>query len=162
MKRIIVIVLLILVLASCKKNSTASVIFNDTSGIVGNWKWIQTLNYYLPYCDSNPMTPIYASYQKMVSFNADQSFVVTKNNVLIDSGTFKHGHGTYTMPGLPVKVFIYDSILYYHNGIHNKDSVDYYKISTDTLCFSIGLRGLLGSGNPITWKKSNFNRKIYS
>ena len=153
MKNVLMIALLILMLGSCKKSTTGTVFPTDTSGIVGNWKWIQTINYYLPYSDSNPLTPKYTGYQKIVSFNADQSFVVTKNNVLIDSGTFKHGHGTYTMTGLPVKVFIYDSILYYHHGIHNKDSVDYYKISTDTLCFSIGLRGALGVGNPETWKK---------
>ena len=144
------IALLILMLGSCKKNTTGTLSTKDTSGIVGNWKWIETYSDGAP-SNSNPLTPKYTGYQKLLRFNPDNSFQLTKNNVIIDSGTYIHGHGVYT--NLSNKTFIYDSIIYHHNSILNKDSVDYYIFYNDTLCFNPGLSGKIAGGGSDWWKK---------
>ena len=152
MKNVLMIALLILMLGSCKKNTTVTLSTKDTSGIVGNWKWIETNNYYLPPSDSNPLTPKYTGYQEIVSFNADHIYIITKSNTLIDSGTYTHGHNEF-VDTLFNQKYIYDSILYYHKGIPIKDKIDFYQIFTDTLYFDVGFRGIIGTVTTKTWKK---------
>ena len=156
MKNVLMIALLILMLGSCKKSSTNTVSTKDTSGIVGNWKWIETYYGMMP-SDSNPMTSQNAGYQELFSFNADSSYRLTKNNIIIDSGTYTHGHIEYTIN--PNIKLVYDSILYFHKGILIKGGVDYYKIYSDTLSVAPGLiRRLMPSytapsGGSVYWKK---------
>jgi len=141
--------LVILTLASCKKSTNNTVSTKDTSGIVGNWKWIETQFDYGP-SDSNPLRPQYAGYQKILSFNSDHNYILTKNNVIIDSGTYTHGHANYVDSFFNER-FIYDSILYYHKGIRSSN-IDYYKIYSDTLLFDPGIIHILGGGT-VYWKK---------
>ena len=147
MKTNFIILAIVLCLVSCKKNTSDSNTVN--SGIVGNWRWIETVFGYAP-SDSNPLTPKFAGYQESLTFNADHSFRLTKNNVIIDSGTYTYGSGTYSYSS-DVN-FMYDSILYYHKGILVKDSIGYYTISSDTLNFNPALVGLLGTGG-VLWKR---------
>ena len=149
MKSSLIIALVILTLASCKKSSTNTVSTKDTSGIVGNWKWIAS-DFDAAPSDSNPLTPKYAGYQKILSFNTDNSYILTKNNVIIDSGTYTHGHANYVDSFFNER-FIYDSILYYHKGVRSRD-IDYYRIYADTLLFDPSMIHILGASTTF-WKK---------
>ncbi len=149
MKNILILALVILTIASCKKSTKTTSSPTDTSSIVGNWKWIETQFGYGP-SDSNPLRPQYAGYQKVLSLTTDHSFILKKDNVIIDSGTYTHGHANYVDSFFNER-FIYDSILYYHKGIKSSN-IDYYKIYNDTLLFDPGIIHILGAAS-VFWKK---------
>jgi hypothetical protein len=68
----------------------------------------------------------------MLVFNANHTWFKTQNDIRTDSGTFSLGHGSYT-PYSGAETAIYDSIVYYKNGIYKNGWQDYYIIFHDTL-----------------------------
>jgi hypothetical protein len=62
---------------------------------------------------------------------------------------FSTGHGSYT-PYTGAFTFIYDSIVYYRNGISEKNTQDYYNIFNDTLEFCWGYAGYATKSDSTT------------
>ena len=135
----VLIVLLTLITFSCKKDT----INNPTQDITGQWQWIFSYTVQL-----NPLTPQNTGIQEVIKFNSNNTWLKIQNNVDIDSGTFTKGHGSY-IPYLGAHTFIYDSIVYYRNGISEKGTQDYYKIFNDTLEFCAGFAGYSTKSDPI-------------
>jgi len=132
MKRKLVLALLIFsFFYSCKKES----IEISSANIVGRWQWIRTFKV-IPLSATNPATPQNTGINELLVFNSNNTWYKTENTVLVDSGTYSLGHGTYINPC--GSVFDYDSICYYQNKIKIKNGVDYYEIDHDTLVFSAG------------------------
>ena len=141
---IVLIVLLLSMISSCKK--TTEPVPNNTKDISGQWKWIYS---WLdgPMSDSNPRTPQNTGVQEIIVFKDNHTWLKTQNNIHIDSGTFSTGHGSFT-PYTGAYVYIYDSIVYYRNGISEKGTQDYYEISNDTLMFCGCFAGLYAKSDP--------------
>jgi hypothetical protein len=126
---ILSIILLLLMTYSCKKDL---IIF--PMDIAGQWEWIKTYKVYL-LSDSNPLTPQNTGIQEILVFNDNHTWFNTQNKIKTDSGTYTLGHGSYT-PYIGAYTFIYDSIVYYQDGIQINGGWDYYSIYNDTLVFS--------------------------
>ena len=134
----LVLFFVLLVSNSCKKDP----VIEPTQDITGQWEWISSW-YDGPMSDSNPKTPQNTGIQEMIQFNSNYTWLKIQNNIHIDSGTYSTGHGSY-LPYIGAYHFIYDSIVYYRNGISEKGKQDYYKIVNDTLQFSPGFAGIYG------------------
>ena len=132
------ILVFILWFSGCKKEEM--ILPKDISG---TWDWIFTYKAY-PLSDTNPLTPQNTGIKEIIVFNSDMSWTNTQNNIVIDSGTYSLGHGSRTSyPG--AQTYVYDSIVYYRNGIQINGGFDYYIIFNDTLEFSPGFSGRLFS-----------------
>jgi hypothetical protein len=125
---ILSIIISLLMTSSCKKDQ---IVF--PMDIAGQWEWIKTYKVYL-LSDSNPLTPQNTGIQEILVFNDNQTWFNSQNNIKTDSGTFTLGHGSYT-PYIGAYMFIYDSIVYYRDGIQINGGWDYYSIYNDTLAF---------------------------
>jgi len=124
---------------SCKKDP----IINPAKDLTGKWEWIFTYKA-LPLSDSNPLTPENTGVKEILIFNADRTWQKNQNDVCVDFGTYTLGHGSHAAyPG--AHLFIYDSIVYYRDGIKVIGGQDYYEIFDDTLQFSPGFGGRLSS-----------------
>ena len=135
-------VVLLYLISSCKKD----VINNPAKDITGHWKWIYSfLDNNLS--DSNPKTPQNTGIEEMLVFNSNHAWYKTQNNIKMDSGTYLLGHGTY-IPYVSSYAYIYDSIVYYRNGIFQKGSQDYYDIFNDTLEFCGCFAGISAKSDP--------------
>jgi hypothetical protein len=131
LKVLSVVLISLFLAASCKKNQEPTP--ESTGGLSGKWKWIDSwLD--APLSDSNPRTPKNTGFQEEIEFKNNHTWIKSQNNILTDSGTFSTGHGSYT-PYAGAYTYIYDSIVYYHHGLSEKGTQDYYKISNDTLMF---------------------------
>lgn len=113
---------------SCEKE------FNTkySNSIVGKWRWIKTMRV-IPFSDINPETPQNTGIEELLTFGADFEWYKTQNNILVDSGSYTIGHGSYINPSNVT--YIYDSICYYQNNIPIKNGFDFYEIDHDTLVF---------------------------
>jgi hypothetical protein len=121
----------IITLFACKKSDSPV----QAKSLVGTWNWFQT------YCDcpGPPTTPDSVGYQDIFTFNSDDTWKRVQNNIQIDSGTFKTGHGTYTNYAGGT-TWHYDSVSFYKSKI--KVGWDAYQISSgDTLVFGPFLAG---------------------
>lgn len=123
---ILVMILFSVLLYSCKK-----VQINPAKDITGQWRWLSYYKVYL-LSDSNPLTPQNTGVQEILLFNTNHTWFKTQNNIKTDSGTFSLGHGSYA-PYSGAGIAIYDSIVYYKNGINKNGWQDYYTIYNDTL-----------------------------
>jgi hypothetical protein len=123
---------------SCKKDKNSTIIPVQLSG---TWRWIYTYQD-LPLGPTNPVTPLNSGVNEIMVFNADKKWTKTQNNILVDSGTYSLGHGTYAAyPG--AFIFNYDSIgLYKNNMFAGWDS---YEVLHDTLVFMPYLSGRFSS-----------------
>jgi hypothetical protein len=130
--------LLILLFSSCKKDP-----INPAKDISGKWEWLSTYSSN-PDTTGNPLTPSNSGIHEELVFNTDHMWAKIQNNIQTESGTFTIGHGTHT-PYLGAHIFIYDSVVYYQNGITKNWWVDYYKIYNDTLQFCPGFAGRFAS-----------------
>ena len=145
MKPILYTLLMILLcnIISCSCKQTVS---NTTpASIAGKWKWVETYFDYAP-SDSNPLTPAYNGIQEFIYYNTDATWKKIQNNKTVDSGTYSTGHGSY-LPYAGAYDYIYDSVKYYHSI--TGANWDYYTITNDTLLFSGGFAGIIGSGSKI-------------
>jgi len=141
----LVLLLVLLISNSCKKDP----VIEPTQDITGQWQWLST--WYLgpiPFTtsDTNPktlQTPQNTGIQEIIEFNSNKTWLKIQNNIHVDSGTYSTGHGSYLAYNGAYK-FVYDSIVYFRNGITEKVYHDYYKIFNDTLQFSRGLAGISG------------------
>jgi hypothetical protein len=133
-----VILSFILILYGCKKDPP----INPAKDITGQWQWIFSYTVQL-----NPLTPQNTGIQEVIKFNSNYSWLKIQNNIQIDSGTFTKGHGNY-IPYPGAHTFIYNSIVYYRNGISEKGIQDYYKIFNDTLEFCAGFAGYSTKSDP--------------
>jgi hypothetical protein len=114
--------------------------------VTGRWNWIKT------YPSGNPasypyypLTPVNTGLNEILSFDANGQFSHTINDTLIQSGTYKTGHGTY-LPYAGGHPYSFDSVSYFVNG--SKVNVDYYSIlHNDTLVFSGSFAGIIGGGS---------------
>ncbi len=117
---------------SCKKNNESPY---APQNITGTWKLLKT------YCDC-PTPPVFADsigLVDIVRFSIHKTWNRVQNNVIVDSGTYSTGYGSYTNYSGGT-TFKYDSVCYFRNG----DNVgsDYYEIlSNDTLVFGAGIAG---------------------
>ena len=102
--------------------------------LTGEWKWkVQYLSSAV-----YTTTPQNTGIEETLIFSNDNTWSVLRNNVLVNSGTFK------TVPEINSRGEKVNKIHYYnHQGV---DSVDYYKIYNDTtLRFSIDFSGSIGA-----------------
>jgi len=120
---------------SCIKDQN----INPATDIKGNWEWILTN---IPATDggSGVETPENTGNQETILFNTDKWWYKIQNSIRTDSGTYTLGHGSYT-PIAGSSKYVYDSIVYYHNGIQIEGGWDYYTRNNDTLQFSPGYAG---------------------
>lgn len=123
--------LLCFVFLSCDNNNELN------TSIIGKWDWtIQNL-------DAPPfsITPQTTGVQETLTFNADGTYSVTTNNKITNSGTYKK----FTAKNLEGKNVT--GISYSNTRV--TDSTDYYTIvaKSNTLIFSKGIIGLIGSGS---------------
>ena len=142
---IIILFSYILFGSSCTKSNSPVI----PESIVGKWKWVSTYFDY-PLGPSNPSTPANSGIQEYVVFNADATWKKIQNNVTVDSGAFSTGHGSYQPYPTNTK-YVYDSVKYYKSL--QGSSWDYYSISKDTLTFSGGFAGLIGSDSKMFIKQ---------
>jgi hypothetical protein len=149
---IVLVTLLLLMNISCKKDP----IIIPPKDITGQWKWLSYYKVYL-LSDSNPLTPANTGIQEILVFNANHTWFKTQNNIKTDSGTFSLGHGSYT-PYSGAATAIYDSIVYYKNGIRKIGWQDYYSIFNDTLQICPGFADQYFSYS-IPYSGSKFYRK---
>jgi hypothetical protein len=136
MKPLSLLLLLFLFLSYCKKNNAIL-----PTPIIGTWNWFATYADY-PLGPNNPMTPQNTGNQEILIFNSDKSWKKFLNNISTDSGIYTTGHGAYT-PYVGATTFVYDSIVYYKNGV--SIGSDPYIVSHDTLIFSPGSAGEFSS-----------------
>jgi hypothetical protein len=150
MKTILVLTLLLMLLIfSCKKSP--NIVSKD---ITGNWEWILTQSVY----PSDPVTPQSSGIYQTLEFKADNKWGMIENGIKVDSGTYSLGHGCY-LPYVGAHEFIYDSIVYYRDGI-NQNAWDYYNVFNDTLQFCPGLSGKLASYNSFNFPDGFNGTKI--
>jgi hypothetical protein len=129
--------MLILFFTQCKKTDTTTI-----PAVVASWVWLYTYKN-LPLSPTNPLTPANTSLVEVLTFKNDRTWNKVQNGIIVDSGTFKLGHGTF--PTYPVAtIFVYDSIKYYKRGLPY--AVDYYRMKEDTMIFDPGERGIYGAG----------------
>ena len=144
---IVIETICLIICGSCKKSNTA----NNTN-IIGTWKWVDTY-YDYPLNDSNPLNPANSGIQETLIFNSDLTWKKIQNNVIVDSGTYSTGHGTY-LPYPTAKEITYDSVRYYKTG-QQLNIYDFYEIINDTLSFDSALAGsfsfYLGSNGYKQW-----------
>jgi hypothetical protein len=138
------IIFLLLIAGSCKK---AEIPVPDS--LVGFWMWIYTWNDGAP-GPTNPLTPQNAGYAEQLVLNSDFSWSSSTFNATTEpipvKGTFSTGHGSYT-PYKGAYTFKYDSLVFYKNSVSSDATVEYFKVSNDTLIFSSGFRGVAGGGS---------------
>lgn len=143
----LVLILVLLVINSCKKEP----IIEPAQDITGQWQWLSTW-YDSPLSDSNPKTHQNTDIQETIEFNSNKTWLKIQNNFYIDSGTYSTGHGSY-LPYIGANNFVYDSIVYFRNGISEKGTQDYYKVFNDTLQFCSGFAGIAGGGSKFYIKQ---------
>lgn len=131
--RVLVFLSLIAFLNSCKKDD-----FKPYPEITGKWIWLSTYFIY-PLGEANPLTPLNTGNEEILIFNLDGTWRKTINGIKTDSGSYSLGHGTY-LPYPEARIFEYDSICYYRNGI-KVETGDYFEIHNDTLHFNPYLAG---------------------
>ena len=131
--------LLASVINSCEKVQVK----DPRQDISGQWLWLSTW-FDGNMSDSNPKTPENSGIHEILKFNPNKTYSKIQNNVLVEFGTYSTGHGSY-WPYVGAYNYIYDSIVYYRNDISEKATKDYYKIFNDTLIFSYGFAGYVGS-----------------
>jgi len=126
---IVLSILIVLIsLESCQKASPSA------PNISGNWNWFAT--YYDNILDStNPRTPQNSNTTELVSFNGN-NYTIKKGNQIVASGTYSTNVITNPFGELA-------NCIHYKKG--TSDSITYYEISHDTLCFSNDLGGSVGS-----------------
>jgi hypothetical protein len=140
MKRLSCILFLsILIIAGCQKESNPT-----PMDINGTWNWIATYSDGAP-GPMNPLTPANSGITQILSFN-NNKYVLTQNSVVVSSGSFS-------------TAIVKNSIGNYINQISYitpnspPDSITYYQIFKDSLYFSYGLNGAVGSGSNYYIKK---------
>jgi len=128
-------------LSGCKTTTEDPTV--PQTGIVGKWRWTETW-FMIPISETNPQTPQNTGIKQTLEFRKDSIWLKTKNNVLVDSGTYTLGHGSITFAD--AFTYVYDSIAYYKNNINIKN--DYYEIdSNNNLIFSGAFKGCAGCGS---------------
>jgi hypothetical protein len=142
----LLVFLTILMSFSCKKSPEP--ITNPAADISGKWKWIMTYSGDYHLSDSNPKTPQNTGIQEIIEYSSGNQWRLIHNNIHIDSGTYSIGQGDYSPD--PKFKYIYDSIVYYKNGIFIKNSEDFYKIYNDTLMFAAVFRGIYAKSLQMT------------
>jgi len=138
------IIILSLLILSCKKEAATEPI--QAKDLTGQWEWIYSwLD--APSSDSNPRTPANTGIREIINYGSDKSWLIIRNGIHLDSGTFSTGHGSWS-PYNGVN-YIYDSIVYYKNGLQVKEMLNFYDFfGSDTLVFSGMFRGLYAKGDP--------------
>jgi len=136
-----IIILLLLISNSCQKDPTIEQV-EPAQDITGQWQWLSS-RIGAQISESNPKTPQNTGIQETIEFNSNKTWLKIQNNIHTDSGTYTTGHGSY-LPYIGAYNFIYDSIVYFRNGISEKGTQDYYKIVNDTMQFSPGFAGIYG------------------
>jgi hypothetical protein len=126
-------------------------VIETTEDITGQWTWLSTWGD-SPMSNSNPKTTQNTGIQEKIEFNSNKTWLKIQNSIHIDSGTYSTGHGSY-LPYIGAYNFIYDSVVYYRNGISEKVTQDYYKIFNDTLQFCSGFAGIVGGGSKFYIKQ---------
>lgn len=119
---------------SCKKDTP-----NPVKDITGEWNWSFTQAVF----PSDPLTPATTGVQERIVFNSDETWTKTENGIKTGSGTYSLGHGSNT-PYVGAHVNIYDSVVYYRDGVDVK-AWDYYNVFNDTLQFCPGYAGKYAS-----------------
>jgi hypothetical protein len=107
---------------------------------------------------TNPLTPQNAGYAEQLILKSDYSWSGSTFSATTDpipvTGSFSIGHGSYT-PYKGAYIFDYDSIVFYKNRVYSDATVEYFKISLDTLIFSSGFKGICGGGSKTFVKQSD-------
>jgi hypothetical protein len=134
-------VLFLYLLVSCQKDE---IIINPPEELLGSWEWLFTYMGWAP-GPMNPLTPQNTGNTERIEFKNDFSWKSYINDIPVDSGTFRTGHGIYSPS--EITTYVYDSIQYFRNGKMVKGMVDYYESENDTLIFAGFFRGLYGSGS---------------
>jgi hypothetical protein len=129
-KLILPLFLLSVALFSCKKNDTPQ------QTIAGQWLW--TIQY-----ANNPAynsTPQSTGINETIAFGTNGTFSLTRNNVIVNTGTYK------TSTALSSSGEVIPTVLYTNSRV--TDSVAYYKLvnNSDSLIFSHDFIGTVGSG----------------
>jgi hypothetical protein len=152
MRHLSSIIIFLLLIASCKKSEIPG-----PGSLVGLWMWAETWNDGAP-GPKNPLTPQNADYGEQLFLNSDYTYYRRAFGATIETipvtGSFSIGHGIYT-PYKGAYIFDYDSIVFYKNRVYSDATVEYFKVSHDTLIFSTGFRGLSGGGSKTFVKQSD-------
>ena len=131
MKQLTAILLCVLALfSSCKKD-------NPSAALVGQWAW--TIEY-----TNDPgfnSTPQSSGIAETFAFNSNGSYSLTRNSVVVNSGTYRTST-TNSTSGAPIA-----TVLFTNSRV--TDSAAYYTITnnSDSLIFSHDLKGTAGSGS---------------
>jgi len=151
MRHLSAIIIFLLLTASCKKAEMPI-----PSSLTGYWLWAYTWNDGPP-GPTNPLTPQNAGYAEQLILKSDYSWTVSTFSATTEpipvTGSFSIGHGSYT-PYKGAYIFDYDSIVFYQKKVYSDATVEYFKVSHDTLIFSSGFRGLSGGGSKTFVKQS--------
>jgi hypothetical protein len=142
---VVLLICLFILGTSCKKAEKP-----DPGLIVGNWEWVYTWSDGAPGL-TNPLTPQNSGIAEMIIFSSDNSYKHSihfpgAEDLPPDVGSYSIGHSSYT-PYSGAYTYSYDSIVYYYRD--SQISVDYFKVTNDTLIFCACLRGMAGS-----WSKT--------
>jgi hypothetical protein len=141
----------VILISSCKKTEIP-----NPGQLAGKWLWVYTWNDGAP-GPTNPLTPRIAGHDEQLFLNSDYSWFSSEYGELIDpitiTGSYSIGHGSYT-PYKGAFTYNYDSIVLYKNKDYAQNTVEYYKVSNDTLTFSSGFRGFIGGGSKVYAKQS--------
>ncbi len=132
---ILFIIILSTALFCCNKNSDVQPV-----SLVGTWNWIRTTHPNPIYADS---TPSNTRRTELLLFKNDNSWILLRNNMLYDSGTYSLGHG---QSNPIVGNYIYDSVVFYKRNI-NQWWTPYKIYSNDTLIFAGSFAGIYGAGS---------------
>lgn len=124
---------------SCKKDKISS------SNLTGSWTWTWTSTDAAP-GPLNPLTPQNSGITQSLNFN-ENNWVLTKNNLVVSSGTFTTSTEKNITTGQNI------SCIHYFKKNNPTDSLKYYLVSKDTLFFSNDLIGIIGSGSNLYIKK---------
>jgi hypothetical protein len=146
------LVCLLLVISSCKKTEIPG-----PGPLVGSWMWVYTWNDGAP-GPTNPLTPQNGGFGEYLDLNSDYSWTSSIYGSTIKSmlviGNFSIGHGRYT-PYKGAYTYDYDSIVFYKNSVYSDATVEYFRVSNDTLMFCSCFSGLIGSTSKTYVKQSD-------
>src|SRR6476469_1743087 len=116
-------------LFSCKKE-------NETNKeLVGTWSWTRQTNDSWPPLDKTPQT---TGINETVSFNADQTYSIVRNNVVAETGRYATSPFTTTSGDVSNKITF--------NRGSGLDSIHYFRVADDLLTFSVDYSGGAGGG----------------
>ena len=109
----LLLIICILAIYSCSKKPS----IEPSQDVTGQWIWLSTY-FDGSLSESNPKTPKNSGINEVIKFRSN-TWVKIQNNVHVDSGTYTTGHGSY-LPYVGAYNYIYDSIVYYREGIANQ------------------------------------------